>query len=46
VRAIPRLRRVAPAFGLLLVIAAIITVGTTVPWYLSMWLVRGIRPIY
>ena len=46
VRAIPRLRRFAPALGLLLVLAAVVTVGSTVPWYFFMWLVRGIRPIY
>jgi len=36
----------APAFGLLLVLATIVAIGTTVPWYVFMWLVRGIRPIY
>jgi hypothetical protein len=46
VRAVPRLRRFAPALGLLLVLAAVVTVGSTVPWYFFRWLVRGIRPIY
>ena len=46
VRAVPRLRRVAPALGVLLVLAVALTVGSTVPWYLFRWLVRGGRPVY
>lgn len=46
VRAFPRIRGAAPALGVLLVLAAVVTVGTTVPWYAFMWLVRGARPLY
>jgi hypothetical protein len=46
VRVFPRVRRVAPALGLVLVLAAVVTIGSTVPWYLFTWPVRGIRPVY
>jgi hypothetical protein len=46
VRVVPRARRLAPALGLLLVLATLATIGTTIPWYVFMWLVRGTRPIY
>jgi len=46
VRVFRRFRRVAPALGILLVTATVVTIGSTVPWYLFRWLVRGSRPIY
>jgi hypothetical protein len=46
VRVFPRVRWVAPALGLVLALAAVVTIGSTVPWYLFTWLVRGIRPVY
>jgi hypothetical protein len=46
IRAFPRARRVVPVLGLVLVLAAVVAVGSTVPWYFFMWLVRGIRLVY
>jgi uncharacterized protein DUF6529 len=44
VRVFPRASRVVPAAGIALFVAALVTTGTTVPWYLHMWLIRGVRP--
>jgi uncharacterized protein DUF6529 len=44
VRVFPRASRIVPAVGIVLFVAALVTTGTTVPWYLYMWLVRGVRP--
>ena len=46
VRLFPRVRRVAPALGLVLTLAAVVSIGSTVPWYFFTWLVWGIRPVY
>jgi hypothetical protein len=44
VRVFPRASRIVPAVGIVLFVAALATTGTTVPWYLYMWLIRGVRP--
>ena len=44
VRVFPRAWRIVPAVGIALFVAALVTTGTTVPWYLYMWLIRGVRP--
>lgn len=44
VRLFPRASRIVPAVGIVLFVAALVTTGTTVPWYLYMWLVQGVRP--
>lgn len=46
VQAVPRAMRVVTAVGLTLFVSAMGATGTTVFWYLYMWLVRGIRPSY
>lgn len=44
VRVFPRASRIVPAVGIVLFVAALVTTGTTVPWYLYMWLFQGVRP--
>lgn len=44
VRVFPHATRYAPVVGIVLFVAALATTGTTVPWYLYLYLVRGIRP--
>ena len=46
VQMIPRAMKFVTAVGITLFIAAMGATGTTVFWYLYMWLVRGIRPSY
>jgi Family of unknown function (DUF6529) len=44
VHVFPRATRIVPAVGIVLFVAALVTTGTTVPWYLYMWPVQGVRP--
>jgi hypothetical protein len=44
VRVFPRASRIIPTVGIILFVAALVTTGTTVPWYLYMWLFHGVRP--
>ena len=46
VQAFPRSMKYVTGVGLTLFIAALGATGTTVFWYLYMWLVQGIRPGY
>ncbi len=46
VQAFPRTMKYVTAVGLTLFVAALGATGTTVFWYLYMWLVQGIRPSY
>ncbi|MBI4842669.1 MAG: hypothetical protein HY803_16670 [candidate division NC10 bacterium] len=46
VQAFPRAMRFVTAVGITLFISAMGATGTTVFWYLYLWLVRGIRPSY
>ncbi len=46
VQAFPWTMRYVTAVGLTLFVAALGATGTTVFWYLYMWLVQGIRPGY
>jgi uncharacterized protein DUF6529 len=46
VQMIPRAMKFVTAVGITLFIAAMGATGTTVFWYIYMWLVRGIRPSY
>lgn len=46
VQAFPRAMKFVTAAGLALFVSALGAIGTTVLWYLYLWLVRGIRPSY
>ncbi|MFI5340006.1 MAG: DUF6529 family protein [Candidatus Methylomirabilales bacterium] len=46
VQAFPRAMKFVTAAGIALFVSALGATGTTVLWYLYMWLVRGIRPSY
>ncbi len=46
VQAVPRAMRFVTAVGITLFLSAMGATGTTVFWYLYMWLVRGTRPTY
>lgn len=46
VQAFPRAMRFVTAVGITLFVSAMGATGTTVFWYLYMWLARGIRPSY
>jgi uncharacterized integral membrane protein len=46
VQAFPRAMKFVTAAGIALFISALGATGTTVLWYLYLWLVRGIRPTY
>jgi hypothetical protein len=46
VQAVPRAMRSVTAVGITLFVATMGATGTTVFWYLYMWLVRGARPRY
>jgi hypothetical protein len=46
VQAFPRAMKFVTAAGLALFVSALGATGTTVLWYLYLWLVRGIRPSY
>lgn len=46
VQAFPRAMRFVTAVGITLFISAMGATGTTVFWYLYLWLVRGTRPSY
>ncbi len=46
VQAIPRAMRFVTAVGITLFVSAMGATGTTVFWYLYLWLVRGTRPSY
>lgn len=46
VQAFPRAMKFVTAVGITLFVSALGATGTTVFWYLYMWLVRGSRPIY
>jgi hypothetical protein len=46
VQMFPRAMKFVTAVGITLFVSAMGATGTTVLWYLYMWLVRGIRPSY
>ena len=46
VQVFPRAMKYVTATGLALFVSALGGTGTTVLWYLYMWLVRGFRPSY
>jgi len=46
VQAFPRAMKFVTAVGIALFVSALGATGTTVLWYLYMWLVRGIRAGY
>jgi hypothetical protein len=46
VQVFPRAMKFVTAVGITLLVSTMGATGTTVLWYLYMWLVRGIRPTY
>ncbi len=46
VQVFPRALRYVTPVGIILFLAALTATGTTVLWYVHMWLVQGVRPIY